>query len=588
MLTARRLYLYGVSAAGLGLLLAGLVSLLRLLFDQLGFEPTGETLITPAIDRTREDLSLAIALTFVGLPLWLGHTWYTERMVRNGGAAAEVERRSVLRAVFFTLALGATLWAGAVSSADVLREGLRNLSGTRLDYYADVAGSLAIAVVALLAWSYLAWTRARDVRAGPMTGASAWISRLELYGAVLVGAIAALFALSDLIATGLSVAVGREPLAGGTDWWVAPVTASIAQGLVGGLVWVGHWRYAGSLVAPDHPWVVEERGSRVRVACSMWLIVACVGVVVVALAAAVGSVLAWGLGVAGYDDPARLIQDVVGPPLSTIPFVVAWWWHRRRAVGEGFAFGGESRRSSTDRLVELLVSLVGLAFAGVAAARTLGIALDVALGGPSAVLGLEEVWRHDVSQFAGYAIVATPIWLAAWYRVQTRTAVAPGIEAASTARRAYLVLVGGVTLVAAASSLAVILYETIRVVVGLEAVSLGSDLSGPLGVLVVAIALLGYHAGVLRGDLRVRAGAEAEAREPAGAVAGLVGAGRAEVLAPPVLGVPVGVETTAAPIEATEEVEIVGPAGADFEALNAALRAGLPAGFSLRIRGVHG
>jgi hypothetical protein len=168
---------------------------------------------TPAPDRMREDLGLAVALTPVGLPLWLGHTWHTERLVQGTGAAAEAERQSVVRAVYFTLALAATLWAGAISAVDVLREGSYCLLGIVPGHDADVPASLATAIVALLAWGYLAWTRA-----GRAHRSDARCRRLGVPArpARRGGGRRAVRAVrrADIIGTLLSAVIGRAPLEG--------------------------------------------------------------------------------------------------------------------------------------------------------------------------------------------------------------------------------------------------------------------------------------------------------------------------------------------------------------------------------------
>ncbi len=559
MLTARRLYLYAVSTIGLALSLAGLTTLLRLLLDQLGFAPVGPALVLPAADRAREDLSRALALASVGLPLWLSHTWYAERLASGFDAAAASERQSTVRAAYYALVLAATLWFGAISAVDVLRETLRNVAGVHGDDYADIPGSLATSVVALLAWGYLAWARARDLRAGPMRGAAAWITRLEGYGAVLVGFIAVSFAVSDLIGNILSVLVGRAPVGGGTDWWVAPALASVALVAVGGPIWIAHWRYADGLIAEDSPWAPGERLSRVRVACLLAIAGISVAMIIAAVASTVGSVLAWAVGVAPSDDAARLVEHVIGPPLAVTPFMAAWWWHRQRAVAEAVRFGGQTRERSVRRLADLLASVIGLAVASGAAGWALGIGLDAAFGGTRTVGSSETAWRGDISQFVGYVLGATPVWLVAWYRLQARMSTAPAVEAASAARRGYLYLVGGVALVAAAVSLALVLYQMIRAVAGLPTGSMVSDVSAPIGIGMVACAVLAYHIAVFLGDARAREGAGAAARG----------------------------ETATAAVD-VEDVEIMGPEGTDFEALNVAIRAWLPGGFTLRVTGHHG
>jgi hypothetical protein len=565
MLTARRLYLYIVSGIALGIFLAGLVNLLSLVLDQLGMGLGDELLAGGGIDR--EALSVSLALIAVGLPLWGLHWWLTERLVHRPDEAGGVERRSVARAVYFLVVPALTLLLAATSASDLVREGLRTLAGTRvtddglsifgllLGTGMGMAGSLATATVTGAAWAYHVWIRGNDARTGPLDGAAAWISRLYLYGAALVGGVALLFALSTFIETGLRMVAGRQPVGEPSDWWTLALTAAAAQALVGGLVWAGHWGYSLSMFrAPD--WRSDaERTSRTRGGYLMTVVLVSTVVVALAFSGSVAALLAWALDVGAATNTTRLAQDMVGPPLAMIPFMAAWWWHRRRAVSEALETDGPDGALAARRVADYVVAAVGITFVGVGSARVVGITADVLFGVPP--LGEPaRWWREEMSQFASYAIVGLPIWLSPWYVCQRRRGTDQEAEAGSAPRRIYLYLVLGVTMIASGVSLAWLLYRGIRLIVGLDAGIVPADVDGPLGVLLVTGVLLLYHLFVLRGDLALRT-------QPA-------------AVTPPS-------EEVSAITEASEELVIVGPPGADFDAVNAALRERLPAGFTMRV-----
>ncbi|MFV2063824.1 MAG: hypothetical protein ACC726_09985, partial [Chloroflexota bacterium] len=138
----------------------------------------------------------------------------------------------------------------------------------------------------------------------------------------------------------------------------------------------------------------------------------------------------------------------------------------------------------------------------------------------------------------------------------------------STARRAYLLLVSGLSVVGVMSSLSWLLFQAIRG--GLDA-GRPQDVDWPIGVLVVAAAILGYHLLVLRSDLALTK----VVTEP--------GPVEAQPAATPPTPVPVPVIVQDATDRAIEALEISGPSGADFEALNAAIRSELPKGYTLRV-----
>ena len=84
----RRLYLYLVSAAGLGLLAAGLALL-------------GSTVLLfafndPSAQASRTQLAIYTAMTVVALPVWGAHFWFARRFAMRDAA----ERASAIRRMY--------------------------------------------------------------------------------------------------------------------------------------------------------------------------------------------------------------------------------------------------------------------------------------------------------------------------------------------------------------------------------------------------------------------------------------------------------------------------------------------------------
>src|SRR5512143_3298734 len=92
MKTVRRLYFYLVALISIEVVLWGLINLLRSILSQ-------------TVGGTAEVLARALALTVVGLPIFLFHWLWAQRLA----AADEEERTASLRAVFFYGILLATL-----------------------------------------------------------------------------------------------------------------------------------------------------------------------------------------------------------------------------------------------------------------------------------------------------------------------------------------------------------------------------------------------------------------------------------------------------------------------------------------------
>lgn len=497
MATIRRLYVYAVAAVTLGIGLAGLTGLVRVILDALvGGSATG------APGQLRESLSLAIALTAVGVPLWLAHAWYAERQVAHPGAAGAAERGSAIRSLYLAGAIAIPLLLGATALADLIRAvvgaPLALESAASIDR-SSVAASASVLLVTALAFARL---RIRDLAAGPLHGAAARLARLSLYGPLVVALVAFLFACASAIETILRLVVGRSPVASSGDWSESALVGALAQGLVGGAVLLLARGYATHLVGRDDPVGDEERRSQLRAAAWLVIVLVAGGVVALAWAGAVSTLL--DAVVVGGVEPLTAVEDVVAPLISTIPFLVAGAWQRRDARREAAALGGEARLRSIARLVDLVTAAVGIALLGVGAAWSLGFVVDLTLGGTrTAAVG--SGWRRELDQFLSYAIVGLPIWGWAWLSLGRRVALDLAEEVRSSARRGYLLLVGGASLVATAVALAYVLYRVLRVALGLEVGDLTSDVSGPLGIVVVAGAVLAGHARTILGDVRARA-----------------------------------------------------------------------------------
>src|SRR3970040_2066165 len=102
MQTVRRLYLYAMSGITFGVLAVGLDQLLVVILGQLG---VGRGPFVGGDQGYREQLSLAIALVGVGLPVWGIHWWLAQRGLQAGRPNAVEERGSTGRALYPTAGL---------------------------------------------------------------------------------------------------------------------------------------------------------------------------------------------------------------------------------------------------------------------------------------------------------------------------------------------------------------------------------------------------------------------------------------------------------------------------------------------------
>jgi hypothetical protein len=572
MATAKRLYLYSVSGIGLGLVLYAATILMGLLFDKLGLGASLPYSAPAGVQANRELLSLAIGLVAVGLPLWLFHWALVERMVSGDEAAAAVERQSIVRAVYFGLLLLILVSQLAQSGVDVLHEAIVRPLGAGSGYYPiSLSGALAGLVAYLGAFLYHAWIRARDIRQGPtIMGAAAWGSRLFHYGLAVGLMIGALYAVGTVIVTaGQALTAGGQslgptssnyyyggltpPPASSAPWWVFPLVGALASVVVYGALWLAHWRYAAGLAARVDDQGVDERASRVRLTYFVLVVASVVGYSFIYLSQALGLALQFVVGLWHAKLGQPLWAEILVSLLAALPIVAGWWWHRRRATREWASQPGTALRAI--RPLDYFTSLIGIAVFGASLAMFIA-----AIGQKVTGFGLANVsadaWRSQAVGTIELMAVAAPIWLWPWLAGQRRLAINPLGEKRSTARKAFLLAVAGGTVIAGAGSLGFILYRLTRIAVGLNSSSLGEDVRMPLCILAVSVGLLAYHLYWIRRDQDAVFLVGEDVQVPA----------------------PADVATPA------HELVVVGPAGADLEALRASLAERLPDGFLIVVR----
>lgn len=597
MATARRLYLYIVSAIALGLLLNGASTLLRLIFDQLGFGPVS-TLGNYAFNMgsgtglhpEREALSGAIALIIVGLPLWLIHWGFLERLVRGDGAEADVERRSIARSVFFAVVLIELLTTFAGAGVDLVREGLGKPLGATDPYPyspANLSNSMSLLIAGGAVWLYHGWARVRDTRQSSLRGAAAWISRLYLYGAAMIGIWFFLTAVGSVVATVGDLVAGRQAansflsgynpgdfypgyVAPTAAWWVRPILAASAQIVVWTPLWLGHWLFSVRLCSRNDETGVSERKSRVRLTYLAGVAVLGAGYAVFGFGQGLGALLGWVVGSTGHLEVDTVWRDIAVPALAVVPAIAAWMWHRCRAMAEGAALAPDDAAASPVRVFDHLTALVGLAYFAAGLAMFLGLIVQRSMAG-SGLTSSADDWRWQAVQAAAIAVVALPVWLWPWLASLQRAISDPLGEARRTSRRAYLYVAVGATLVSAAGMAAWIVYRIVRAVVGLESPQLGPDVGYALGALIAIVPVLAYHAMVLRADLTLMTGDQRPLPDSGAAAAAVT---------------PARVHAAEVARGAMQELVIVGPAGADLETVRASIADRLPAGYSVLVRAV--
>ena len=556
MIALRRIYLYTVLAVLLVPLLVGMGDLLKVLFDGLA-EVSGQR--PAAGNATREDLSLALALLIVATPLWGLHAWLLARSTRGDPGATQDERASGVRSSYFLVVLLVTLIIAALALVAWIDIALRS---NTLDGPFDASTAFAYALSFGVAWALHAGFRMRDLRLAPERTAGDWLTRVDLYGVLSVAGVVALVSFSDLITTVARFLIEGRPIAGSSGWLRDAVASPLAATLVAAVIWSVHWFGGRRLCLSPAPLGPAHRGSRMRLAYLIAIAFVSSAAVLMLIGDSLRQVVLDVAAVrAQIADPNRL-AIIGGPLLASAPFLVAWWWHLRRAAYEGSVLGGDALHATVTRIGRFAVAIVGLTGLALGSALSIGALLDLGSTYVDDGVVSAPIIRRDLAGALSMAIVGLAIWLPAWILVQRERARSDAV-ASSMARRSYLILVSGAAVVVAMISGAWVVYQAIGALLGTGGSEAVPQAIGFLGVAVVG---LGYHLLVLRADVRVAPAVAAA--DILGPLAPKAGTGRLAGLS-------------------VEEVIISGPVGADFRPVNEHLREHLPVGFELRVVETH-
>ena len=497
MAVARRVYLYAIALVALGMLVGGLDELL-----ELALEIVAEAAVGPfaSLDDTslRGRVSYAGALIGIGLVGWLIHWWLAERPVRRGD---DVERRSGIRKLFLYLALfvgGLVL----VFSARQLIADLLDALFVQLRPSDLVGGDVVPPLAMLLAvgpfWAYYARVAARDRAIQPEAGAGATLRRWCVYGLSIVGlvmlqlgAVGLLRLLWDAVTPG-----GAATVASG-NWLATGVAGRTASILAGLGLWYAAWSWSTARFWTDRG-PDPERDSTLR---KVYLY----GVLLIAVAWTV-----WSLGQTMYvilrsllipGEAVGLLSSVRRDFGSTaaygLVFGLTWLYHARVVEREAAAVPERERQATIRRIYGYLVAFVGAITLASGLVGTLATVLDL-LVRPGDVRP-ENWWAERLSLFGTLIVVGLPVWLAFWLRLQ-REAASPDARR-SLARRIYLFLAFGLSVLTLLGSGAFVLYLLLRVVLGERWTGIQtSDLINAGSAAVVAGLFLAYHLRVFRAD----------------------------------------------------------------------------------------
>jgi hypothetical protein len=478
MKSIRRLYFYLVAFISIEVVVWGLIGLLRSIVDD-------------TVSGGAEALAQALALILVGVPIFLIHWLWAQRV----SAQDEEERTATLRAVFLYAILLATLipvvqnFLSFVDRALIQSTGLgveRAFSSFRNQTLADNLIAIVMnAVVAAYFWNVLRgeWTTLKD------TENFSEVRRLYRYIWMLYGLLMTVFGTQQILRFLFYVPgdvlgeMGREVVVNGT-----------ALIVVGAPIWVYAWRVIqDSLTDP------AEMGSNLRL--GILYILALGGVItVVTTAYILVNVIVTRL--LGADLTTQDFVQQIGDPISIgVPLGMIWayygFWLNRHIE----AVGDKVRQAGMKRLYNYILAFIGLVVSFVGVTTLFSFIIDMLTG--SGIL-VSDSMRGTLATAISALIVGLPLWLMTWRPMQAEALADNELgdhARRSVIRKFYLYLALFASVIGGMATAVGLVYQLLRVVLTGEA---GSDFANNLLNLIQLLFLFGvvlvYHLNVLRRD----------------------------------------------------------------------------------------
>ena len=477
MKTIRRLYFYAVAAISIEVVLWGIIGLIRSIFN------------TQDISNNASNLAQALALIFVGVPIFLIHWFWTQR-----ASATDAEEHSAsIRAVFLYGILLGTLIPVIQNLLAFINRTI--LFSTHLSVARAVVGgsqtwvdNLIAVIVNLLIAAYFWNVLKSDWSSLAETENFAEIRRLYRFIWVLYGLLMTVYgtqqALTYVFAFPGNVlgTIGKET-----------AVNAIALMLIGAPIWYFTWRLLQDALADP-----AEKESYLRLGI---LYLLTLGGVIVSLVSAGELTYLILLRLFGSDEStAEFIRLIGGPIAVGVPLGVVWMYYGTW-LNRQFAFDENGpRREGKQRLYTYILSFLGLASSTFGVLALFSVLIDLALG--DSFLSEQGIREPLAGAFATLA-VGLPVWLTTWRPMQAQalTSADTGDHARrSLIRKSYLYLVLFVSVIGGMGTAGALVFELINMALGGSSTFSLKDALNELTALATFAVLLVYHLSVLRKD----------------------------------------------------------------------------------------
>ncbi len=427
-------------------------------------------LVAPGISGQAEVFALQLAVILIGLPLYLAHWRWAQRLA----AEANAERAATLRSVYLHAVMAGLLIPAIANLYTLVVDGA--LKG---DLTPVLTSLVAMLILTLLYIYHLRVYNADCETLGqPASPLVARLYRLGFSAGGLMITVAGSIGLLRWLFQYLNNE-SRSWVYGGPGY--GPETEAIRL-LVGVGLWVIFWRQAQATFASQ-----PEEQTAVTRKVYLYLVIfisllSCVGDATILFAGLLRRLMSL--------PPQGSLLDIL-PGLVVALVTLAYHASVLRRV-DGAAPTGDT--GGVRRVYLYLVAGVGLAALLIGLAGDLGVLVN----GLTANSALGITLKEQFAWFTAAIVAGLPTWLLPWRQAQ---AEASAESRRSLARRIYLYFFLFVSVMTALGSLIAIVYQLLLLLFGERSGHLlGRDISLAVGYALIAVGTFIYHNRSLRQD----------------------------------------------------------------------------------------
>ncbi|MBN2076505.1 MAG: hypothetical protein JW762_13230 [Dehalococcoidales bacterium] len=470
MSTVKRIFLYAVAIVNLGVFAGGITTLLTLVFDLI-FRDEGWR------SYAQGQLSIGLAMIVIAGALWFLF-W---RIIQREVSGDNTEAGSAIRKLYLNLVLTVTAITGLVNFFMTLQW---ILSGVKIDDFPSSAISLVLVTSCL--WFY---HRSVEEREGQPSPAAKTLRRWYTYILVAVG----LSWLTNGIVQILNASSFYLPVWGSHTMrgslWGNVLSENICWIVTGAITW---WYFWFRVAKNDYQSVLRQ----------VYLyLMTITGSTVAGLAALI--TIFYKLLYLAFDGSTGddLYFRFLGWTIPTMIVAAAVWFYHRKIVEEEAEQLGVNRFSPR-RLYLYLMGFIGLGTMVSGIVFLLGVVFDRLFDAFSTTrIFSAGWWGEQLSISLALMLVGVPIWIYYWRNIMHTVEEGGVTERGARSRRIFLYAVLGFSIIAAVSTLVIIVYQVINgILQGDFGTEFLRNIIWSLSGFLAALPVLVYHWRVLRED----------------------------------------------------------------------------------------